>query len=121
MKGFRKIVTIVAAAAVCAGASEIPLPFLDAENIEFTSNGYILGDVNGDEMVNAVDASLILAEYSAISTGQNLTFTELQKKAADINGDETYDSVDASIVLAYYSFTSTHDYISVEEFLEKEG
>ena len=118
MKGMRKILTIVAAAAVCAGASEIPLPFLESGN--YLSIGCVIGDVNCDERVNSSDASLILSEYSVISTKTESELNEKQKKAADVNNDGKIDSIDASIVLAYYGYISTHDYISVEEFLKKQ-
>lgn len=66
-----------------------------------------LGDVNFDGAVNSVDASLVLAEYAAISTNGTLKFDEKANKAADVNKDEVIDSSDASLVLAYYAYTST--------------
>ena len=66
-----------------------------------------LGDVNFDNKVDSVDASLILAEYAKISTNQNTTFNEKQFTAGDVDGTNVIDSVDASRVLAYYSYTST--------------
>ena len=65
-----------------------------------------LGDVNFDGAVNSVDASLVLAEYAAISTNGTLKFDEKANKAADVNKDEVIDSSDASLVLAYYAYTS---------------
>ena len=118
MKGLQKIVTIVAAAVVCAGASEMPMSFFEGGNS--LSASCIIGDINCDERVNSSDASLILSEYSLISTEAESKLTEYQKKAADVNNDGKIDSIDASIVLAYYGYISTHDYISVEEYLAKE-
>ena len=66
-----------------------------------------LGDVNFDGAVNSVDASLVLAEYAAISTNGTLKYDEKANKAADVNKDEVIDSSDASLVLAYYAYTST--------------
>ncbi len=120
MKGFKKILTIVASAAVCAGASEIPIHFSDNTQGDIAFDGFTLGDVLEDSSVNASDASLVLSEYSILSTGKTPSFTENQAKAADVNGDGKFDSIDATIILAYYSYISTSEYISVEEFVESE-
>ncbi len=120
MKGFKKILTIVASAAVCAGVSEIPIHFSDSYKHDIPSDSFMLGDVLVDGSVNASDASLVMSEYSILSTGKTTSFTENQTKAADVNGDRKFDSIDATIILAYYSYISTSEYISVEEFVESE-
>lgn len=66
-----------------------------------------LGDVNFDGEVNAVDASLILAEYARISTNQPAAFTEKQFAAGEVDGNGIIDAADASLVLVYYSYLST--------------
>lgn len=66
-----------------------------------------MGDVDSDGSVSSVDASLVLAEYAAISTNGTLTFDDKAKKAADANKDGKIDSSDASSILAYYAYTST--------------
>ena len=65
------------------------------------------GDVNADGFIDAVDASKVLAEYAAISSGKNSTFSDEQKKAADIDNSTIIDAVDASKILAYYSYVSS--------------
>ncbi|MDE6781975.1 MAG: SH3 domain-containing protein, partial [Ruminococcus sp.] len=70
-------------------------------------NGYQLGDVNSDGFIDAVDASMILTEYSLLSTNEQGTFSSRQKLAADVNNDDMIDAVDASMVLIYYSELST--------------
>lgn len=67
----------------------------------------MLGDVNKDSVVDASDASMVLAEYSRLSTGDKLTFDEKQSKAADVNKDNAIDSSDASDILVYYASLST--------------
>ncbi len=69
---------------------------------------YKLGDVNGDTMVDAVDASMVLAEYARISVaGSSGRFNDKQKKAADADGNGVIDAVDASKVLMYYAYLSS--------------
>lgn len=66
-----------------------------------------VGDPNGSGAVDASDASVVLAEYSAIQTGKKETFTEMQKRIADVNRDGVVDAVDASEILRYYAELST--------------
>ena len=68
---------------------------------------YIIGDVNSDEAIDSLDASTVLAEYSAIQTGNNSLLGSSQEKAADLNGDGLVNSSDASEILRYYSELST--------------
>ncbi|MBR1654095.1 MAG: hypothetical protein IJ690_04000 [Clostridia bacterium] len=84
-------------------------------------NRYV-GDVNEDGFVDSTDASEILKEYAAISTGGQLT---VQFELADVNCDGRIDSSDASEVLQMYAaaltgekvdyrVVSTSDDISIE-------
>ena len=77
-----------------------------------------LGDINSDGLVDAVDASLILAEYARLSTGSDYSFSENQIAAADANSDGLIDAVDSSLVLAYYAYLSTGGTITFENFLK---
>lgn len=77
-----------------------------------------LGEINSDGIIDASDASLILAEYAASSTNSLSLLNEAQKKAADVNNDGLIDASDASSVLAYYSYISTGGTESLEVFIE---
>lgn len=80
---------------------------------------YLLGDVNGDKMIDSVDASSVLAYYARISTDQDGGYNQQQKKAADVNNDGAINAVDASSILSYYAYTSTSQAkLSLEEYLE---
>lgn len=65
------------------------------------------GDIDGNNMVDSSDASRVLAEYSAISTGGMPSFSNSQKRAADVNFDGKIDSTDASKILEHYANIST--------------
>ena len=67
----------------------------------------LLGDVDGNGKINSSDASLVLMEYSALSTTGISKLSERQKQAADVNGDKSVNASDASKILAYYAATST--------------
>lgn len=64
------------------------------------------GDVNFDGVIDARDASLVLAEYAATSAGKPSTLTDRQKIAADYNDDGVIDAKDASAILEYYANSS---------------
>ena len=80
-----------------------------------------LGDVNGDGIIDAVDASDVLAYYAKVSTGQNGGFSAEQQTAADVDLNGIIDSVDASDILAYYAYASTASgsAVPVKDFLKK--
>ena len=85
---------------------------------EYKLPSYSLGDLNGDKFVDSVDASMILAEYARISSGNGArSFSSEQTKYADVNGDDLIDSVDASLVLSYYSTVSNGKEISITDFI----
>lgn len=73
---------------------------LRLENGSLTvGSSYVRGDINGNGVVNAVDAALGLE----IATGL-LTPTDQQKAACDLNGDATCNSADSSLILCYTTF-----------------
>ena len=80
---------------------------------------YMLGDVDGNGEINAVDASQILKHYALISTSKKGIFNKLQELAADVNGDGQINPVDVSPVLAYYAFASTiiEVFLSFEDYV----
>lgn len=62
----------------------------------------LLGDANGDNMLDVRDAAAILKEYAHASTGaEGSTLTPEQLTVADIDNNGLVDSIDATIVLRY--------------------
>ena len=72
------------------------------------------GDINGDGMVDAVDASCLLDEYANLSTGGE---PSVPLEVSDVNGDGRVTSSDASLLLAFYAYNSAGYDIGLEEFL----
>ena len=62
-----------------------------------------LGDVNGDGVVDGVDATLVLREYTLLLSGESGNFSSSQSTAANVNGDEKVDGIDATLILRYYT------------------
>lgn len=60
-----------------------------------------LGDVNGDDAVNANDATMILIDAARTGTGAASWLSPAQRTAADANGDGRVNANDASEVLVY--------------------
>ena len=77
-----------------------------------------LGDINGDTVINAVDASEILSEYARVSTNQKAKLTDEQKKCADVDKNGDINAVDASQVLSYYAYKSTSGTMEFEDYLK---
>lgn len=78
------------------------------KNIVMHLNSYIMGDLNNDGLIDAVDATAVLIEYAEVSTSGETTLSERQKLAGDINKDGIIDAVDASMIQVYYAEVSTH-------------
>lgn len=87
-----------------------------AENVSKKVNS-LIGDVNGDGIIDSSDAADILTEFSSSLTGKESVLTVGQKKLADLNFDSVIDSSDASLVLMYYAHIATGGKLSIEDFL----
>ena len=114
---YRKIITM----SVIVGLGTITAVGMNtAENFNTMAENnavWTLGDVNNDGWINAVDSSIVLIEYSHLSTHGG-TFTEEQKKVADVNGDGWINAVDASIIVSYYAYCSTGGTVSFSEWIK---
>lgn len=66
-----------------------------------------LGDVNGDTVIDASDANLVLVEYAMLITDRPSVLTSKSYIAADVNKDKTVDSSDAAKILVYYAASLT--------------
>ncbi|MBR3420476.1 MAG: hypothetical protein IKG98_00210 [Ruminococcus sp.] len=75
-----------------------------------------LGDLNGDGLINSIDASMVLSNYNKVSTGEDIPESELAR--GDLNGDGRSDASDASLILAYYSFMSSSGDMTLDEYLD---
>ncbi len=73
------------------------------EPIENYYNKFKLGDVNGDGVVDGIDATLVLREYTLLLSGESGNFSSSQNTAANVNGDEKVDGIDATLILRYYT------------------
>lgn len=124
----KKFISAVLASAICftyavspTGYSDVRVLAVNTENIGsipvIADNAAGLGDVDGNNAVDASDASAVLGEYSILSTGGTSKFTAAQKKSADVNKDDSIDSSDASHILAYYAYLSTGGSKTMEEYM----
>ncbi len=76
----------------------------DVDTDDDVTEGLLLGDLNGDGNVDAVDAHLTLVAYaSAQLADADYGLTEEQFAAADIDGDGVVMPVDAHYILLYYA------------------
>ena len=82
-----------------------------------TEKAVKLGDPNNDGIIDAVDASLILANYTKFSTTSDIP-DEYDLATSDINNDNLIDAVDASTVLSYYAYSSVGGKLDFAEYLK---
>lgn len=64
------------------------------------------GDVNGDGLVDSVDATQVMIHYANLSAHKDGTISEDKLSVADYNDDGLVDSVDATGILIYYAKVS---------------
>ncbi|MCM1529449.1 MAG: Ig-like domain-containing protein [Alistipes sp.] len=118
----KKFIAAVLAAAMgvfSAGQSAASvMSFAEKDTSASSETALTVGDVDGNGKVDASDASMVLKEYAALSTGQSGTFTGAQNDAADIDGNGKVDASDASFILTYYAYVSIGGKLSFEEFYE---
>jgi len=83
---------------------------------------FMIGDIDSNGVVDAIDASSVLAAYACTSAGKESPLYSYQLSAADLNGDTHVDAVDASLILSYYAWAATSDEGAImTDFLEKNG
>lgn len=77
----------------------------------------ILGDVNGDSIVNSKDGTMILVAAARIGGG-NATggLTEAQQKAADVNKDTKINSIDATSVFRFAAAYANNSSVKLEDY-----
>lgn len=76
-------------------------------SVEKSSSTIMKGDVNMNGRIDPDDASLALAEYVRLSSGQPGTFTPEQFYAADMDDDGVLTASDCSAILALYTELSS--------------
>ena len=70
-------------------------------SFEAFSDAIEMGDVSGDAVVNASDATLILSASAMIGAGEPSPLTTAQENVADVNSDNDVNASDAALILQY--------------------
>ncbi len=73
-----------------------PVPLVLDDGVFYVGEAYVLGDLNGNGVVQAIDAWLALK----IAAGE-ITPTWQQRQAGDVNGNGVVDAADATLILHY--------------------
>lgn len=81
------------------------------------SLAFLLGDLNGDTIVNASDAAQILIAAAVIGAGQDSGLTEAQKNAADVNHDSSINASDAAVILIYAAAIGAGQDVKLTDFV----
>ncbi len=78
-----------------------------------------VGDINSDGSINAIDASLVLSEYSSMAATQTSLLTSSQIALANVNADSSVNAIDASLILGYYTYTATGGEDSFVDYMNR--
>lgn len=106
----KKALGIFITAAILAAA----FPF---DKVKADNPGTLMKDVNFDGVINAVDASMVLAEYAKTSAGNEPTFTKTQVYVSDTDYDGQVTAVDASRILKTYSLESSGTSVPIKTII----
>lgn len=87
------------------------------DKVKADNPGTLMKDVNFDGIINAVDASMVLAEYAKTSAGNEPTFTKTQIYVSDTDYDGQVTAVDASRILKTYSLNSAGTAVPIKTVL----
>ena len=80
---------------------------MNAQAAQYTMKGFSPKfDLDHNNVVNAVDASIVLTEYAATSTGKETTLTMTEKYLADFDLNNKVNAIDASAILEFYAKSS---------------
>ena len=105
----KKLALLITAALLTAA-----FPF---DKVKADNPGTLMKDVNFDGVINAVDASMVLAEYAKTSAGNEPTFTKTQIYVSDTDYDGQVTAVDASRILKTYSLESSGTSVPIKTIL----
>lgn len=87
-----------------------------SREVELLWNPYTLGDANGDDVIDIMDASMILTYYAQVAAG-NEPDANLIFDAADIDKNGKIEITDASKTLAFYAKKAAGYTGTFEEYL----
>jgi hypothetical protein len=76
-----------------------------------------LGDVNGDSVINAKDASEVLMAAAKIGTGNSSGLAPELEKVADVNSDGSINAKDANSILRYAAAVGTGVKASIKDYI----
>ena len=90
------------------------------ESVKFDTTRGVKGDVNGDGVANASDATLILMYTAAVGSKAEFTppLTD-ELKYADVNEDGTINASDAALILVYSARIGAGNNITWNDVLNK--
>ena len=89
-----------------------------SEMMEAYNENLRLGDVNSDGIINAIDASKILARAAELSS-DDAEASDSDFLTCDINGDGRITAVDASLLLVYCADLADDPELTLKDFLER--
>lgn len=82
----------------------------------------LLGDLNGDDTVNASDAAMLLIAAAEIGAGNESGLTEAQEIAADVDSSRKINASDAANILIYAAETGAGSFSgALAEYMRRDA
>ncbi len=81
----------------------------------------MMGDINGDGMIDGSDATMILSAYGKLNAGKTPNITSDQLVRCDVNRDGVVNGTDATHVLSYYSACMAGWKYTFENYIDYKG
>ncbi len=97
---------------------EVTYPHIALDTYKKVAGNFMLGDVDFDNIITGSDATLVLREYTLLSSNVDTIFSSTQKEAADVDGNGIITGSDAQMILNYYTYLSSGGKLSFEEYFE---
>ncbi len=79
---------------------------------------YVMGDVNNDGEIDAVDSAFVLTAASVGVAGRDSRLSLVQESAADVKQNSTVNAYDASYILSYSAKRGAGSELTFEEYMD---
>ncbi len=83
---------------------------LSSTAFTMAGNGFSLGDLTHDGLVDATDTAHLLMDAALVGSGQSSQLTLLQQKEADLSLNGMHDATDGSMILKYSACSASGEF-----------
>lgn len=112
----KKLTALLTSLVICSTAA---IPVSGKEPAARTEAAVSVGNVNGDDKVDASDAAEILVEATLLGASLGSHFSDAQAANADLDANSCIDAADAAYVLLYTAMSGSGSRLQIEDLIHK--